>query len=180
MRLWKLLHQPPLPFSVADQDKCMVSFLRSRRFWCPVLSWGVYTQCTSYISCLVLLFQCLHLPPCISQSRLSWCAIVSNSSNWLLKKIVFMFLAMPLSCHMWDLVPWPGIKPRPPTLWAWGLSHWTTREVPLTVLLNVRFLYVVQAYFVCLLAYFEWEVFIFSLFPYIHLSLACLSGSLYP
>ena len=33
------------------------------------------------------------------------------------------------SCGIWDIVPWPGIKPRPPTLEAWSLSHWTTREV---------------------------------------------------
>ena len=31
---------------------------------------------------------------------------------------------------MWDLVPWPGVKPQPPALGAWSLSHWTTREVP--------------------------------------------------
>ena len=35
-----------------------------------------------------------------------------------------------LSCSMWDLVSQPGIKPRPPALGAWSLSHWTTREVP--------------------------------------------------
>ena len=28
-----------------------------------------------------------------------------------------------LSCCTWDLVPWPGIKPRPPALGAWSLSH---------------------------------------------------------
>ena len=27
---------------------------------------------------------------------------------------------------MWDLVPWPGIEPRLPTLGAQSLSHWTT------------------------------------------------------
>ena len=26
------------------------------------------------------------------------------------------------------LVPWPGVKPRPPALGAQSLSHWTTRE----------------------------------------------------
>ena len=31
---------------------------------------------------------------------------------------------------MWDLVPRPGIKPRPPALEVWNLSHWTNREVP--------------------------------------------------
>ena len=36
-----------------------------------------------------------------------------------------------LSCSMWDLVPWLGIEPRPPTLDAQSFSHWTTREVPL-------------------------------------------------
>ena len=35
-----------------------------------------------------------------------------------------------LSCSMWDLVPWPGIKPELPALGAWILSHWTTSEVP--------------------------------------------------
>ena len=31
-----------------------------------------------------------------------------------------------LSCGMWDLVPWPAIKPSPPALEVWRLSHWTT------------------------------------------------------
>ena len=33
------------------------------------------------------------------------------------------------SC-MWDLSPWSGIKPGPPALGPWSLSHWTTREYP--------------------------------------------------
>ena len=52
--------------------------------------------------------------------------------------IYFIYLAMLglscsmriLSCGMWDLVPSPGIKPRPSVLGAWSLNHWTTREVP--------------------------------------------------
>ena len=36
---------------------------------------------------------------------------------------------------MWDLVPWTGMEPGPPTLGAQGLIHWTTTEVP-QVLLN--------------------------------------------
>ena len=35
-----------------------------------------------------------------------------------------------LSCGMWDLVPWPGSKPRPPASEAQSPNHWTTREVP--------------------------------------------------
>ena len=34
-----------------------------------------------------------------------------------------------LSCGLWDLVPWPGIKLQASTLGEWSLSHWTTREV---------------------------------------------------
>ena len=30
---------------------------------------------------------------------------------------------------MWDLVSWPGIKPRPHALGVQSLSHWTTKEV---------------------------------------------------
>ena len=42
-----------------------------------------------------------------------------------------------LSRGMWDLVPCPGIEPRPPALGAWSLSPWTTREVPyLTVVIK--------------------------------------------
>ena len=34
-----------------------------------------------------------------------------------------------LSGGMWDLVPWPGIKPGLPTWGAWSLSHWTQHSV---------------------------------------------------
>ena len=37
------------------------------------------------------------------------------------------------ACGIW--VPWPGIKPAPPTVEAWHLNHWTTREVPVFALL---------------------------------------------
>ena len=40
---------------------------------------------------------------------------------------IFFFLAE--ACRIW--VPWPGIEPAPPARRAWGLNHWTTREVPL-------------------------------------------------
>ena len=46
--------------------------------------------------------------------------------------IVYLFiLAGPgLSCGTWDLLPWPGMEPRPPALGAQSLIHWTSREVP--------------------------------------------------
>ena len=39
-------------------------------------------------------------------------------------------MCLSLSRSMWDLVPWPGIKPRPPALGTQNLSHWTTWEIP--------------------------------------------------
>ena len=35
-----------------------------------------------------------------------------------------------LNWGLWELVHWLGIKPGPPALGAWTLSHWTTRKVP--------------------------------------------------
>ena len=43
---------------------------------------------------------------------------------------VFFAVSEIFSCSMWDLVPWPGIKPGPPELGAQILGHWTTRGVP--------------------------------------------------
>ena len=43
-----------------------------------------------------------------------------------------------LRCSMWDLVPWPRIKPRPPALKAWSLSHWTTGKVKVKSLSHVQ------------------------------------------
>ena len=40
--------------------------------------------------------------------------------------------ALGLSCSIPDLGPWPEIKPRPPVLGVQSLSHWTTREVPIS------------------------------------------------
>ena len=41
------------------------------------------------------------------------------------------------SCGMWDLIPWPGIKPGAPALGAWTCSHWTSREVPVVLFIFV-------------------------------------------
>ena len=61
------------------------------------------------------------------------------------QKYIFIYLAVPglveacgiFSCSMWNLIPWPGIKPRTTALGAWNLSHWTTKEVP-----KMSFLYI--------------------------------------
>ena len=43
-------------------------------------------------------------------------------------EIVYLSFGMQtLSWGLWDLVPWPGIKPRPLALGARSPCHWTTR-----------------------------------------------------
>ena len=44
-----------------------------------------------------------------------------------------------LSCGMWYLVPSPGIELRPPELGGQSLSHWITREVPISKSLKKSF-----------------------------------------
>ena len=49
-----------------------------------------------------------------------------------------------LSCILWALVLWPGIEPGPPALGAWGLSYWTTREVPVMLFILKTYTYLEQ------------------------------------
>ena len=66
------------------------------------------------------------------------CYVYCNYNCYFLNKYVLIWLYPVLvvaheiffSCSMWDLVPWTEIKPGPPALGTWSLSHWTTREVP--------------------------------------------------
>ena len=51
--------------------------------------------------------------------------------------VLFILAALGLSCGMWDLVPQPGIEPRPPALGVQSLTHWTTREVPHSAYLKI-------------------------------------------
>ena len=37
------------------------------------------------------------------------------------------------------LVPQPGIKPTPPAVEVWSPNHWTTRQVPVCVILDHYF-----------------------------------------
>ena len=43
---------------------------------------------------------------------------------------IFSYSMWTLSWGMWDVVPWSGIEPRPPSLGVQSLSRWATREVP--------------------------------------------------
>ena len=72
-----------------------------------------------------------------------------------------------LSCNMQDLVPWPGMKPRPPALAAQGLHQWTTREVSIFAQL---FLCSIGSEYPCTGIMWIWKF----------LSLLCWSGLLIP
>ena len=70
-------------------------------------------------------------------SGLSGWQKTKSSSDWLRRKdrlegsiYLFIWLAPGLSCGLWDLLPWPGIKPRVPAQGLWSPSPWTTRGVP--------------------------------------------------
>ena len=66
--------------------------------------------------------------PRVAEVRGVW--EIPVSSTQFFKINYFIYLAvLGLSCGMWDLVPWPGIKPEPPALGVWSLSHRTIREV---------------------------------------------------
>ena len=57
-----------------------------------------------------------------------------QSTLWHMESLVgacgiFCYSMEILTCGIWDLVPWPGIEPRPPALWVWSVSHCITREV---------------------------------------------------
>ena len=43
---------------------------------------------------------------------------------------IFSYGMWTLNWSTEDLVPWPGMEPRPSALEAWSLSHWSIREGP--------------------------------------------------
>ena len=46
--------------------------------------------------------------------------------NFIFFKVITLFIG-PTACRI--LLPWPEIEPTPPTVEAWSLNHWITREV---------------------------------------------------
>ena len=68
------------------------------------------------------------------------CVCVCVCGVFLFGCTVLVVVCRIFSWGMWYLVPWPGIKPGPPTLRVWSLNHWTTREVPnLSCFKSLRF-----------------------------------------
>ena len=98
---------------------------------------------SSLVGCLIYLWPFFNRIVCLLFTDL----LVSHWSDKCTANFFFPFSGLPfyswyfvclflvgdmlgLSCNMQDLVPWPGIKPRPPALGAWSLNHWAPREVP--------------------------------------------------
>ena len=79
----------------------------------------------------LILCHLLLLPPSIFPSI----RVFSNLFIWLCLVLVATCGIFYLHCNLWNLVPWPGVKPRPPALGEWSLSHRTTRKVPIPHLL---------------------------------------------
>ena len=63
---------------------------------------------------------------------------------YFLNIILFIFLAVP--CGVWDLVPPPGMEPKPPAVEVQHLNHWTSREVPPLPVMNIPVLLQVNLY----------------------------------
>ena len=84
--------------------------------------------------------------------------ILLTVRSWIFLK-TFVYLAAPghcamqtLSCGLWDLAPWPRMEPSGPSaLGARSLSHWTTREVLRSWILQLH--YKVR---VCVCVYSKW------------------------
>ena len=54
----------------------------------------------------------------------------ARSSLWNMGSLLFIEACGIFSYGMWDVVPWPGIKPKAPSIDYGPLSHWTTNDVP--------------------------------------------------
>ena len=113
----------------------------------PTFIWGpdtglvfherqIHTSCRSYCpsECFLWIFSISNTSHCMGHIDFFFFNIYLFI--WLHRVLVAargIFLAacrIFLAACMWDLVPWPGIKPGPPALGARSLNHWTTREVP--------------------------------------------------
>ena len=65
--------------------------------------------------------------------KVTWMCISTLWGLFVSLFFLFVFISLAasgLSCSMWDLVPWPGIKPGASASGVQSLNHWTTREVP--------------------------------------------------
>ena len=111
----------------------------------------LYLQCPSNYTSYFSFLKNIDLLSCIGFQL--WHA---GSSVFIVAFRIFNCSMRTLNWGMWDLVPRPGIKPRPPALGAQSLSHWTTREV-LKLLLKCSMAQVLVAAVTMVWTFWPWS-----------------------
>ena len=142
METWKLDNSPPgLKFSLHILKPChreqeLVILAIYLEVWASVLSrfsglpigffWSIHL-----VFCLGILSTPFLFLGRTRDGGAWWAAIYGVAqSQTRLKRHSAAAAAAGLTCHMWDLVPWPGTEPQAPARGVWSLNHWTTRQVP--------------------------------------------------
>ena len=128
IRIWEAMRNCLITASHRDRDRngrwpeklVKILFCSGR-----ITRWSAKTQ-ISYSSRL-----CLHGLYIGQTNRYEW-----NCQSTMVEAILLQLYLLTF-CHATCaiLVPWPGIRPTPPALEAWILTHWTTRAVPNSLLL---------------------------------------------
>ena len=81
------------------------------------------------------LFSGLNISSTVVTLRTSWTLTHFLNSASRLVLLLFLFVFWPhTACRV--LLPQPTIEPMAPTLGAWHLNHWTTREIPVPSVLS--------------------------------------------
>ena len=104
------------------------SFDKEDCFWnsqCSLWMIGIKNFITKGVYCVFVSFVCNSQGQIFLLSFHLWSS--SLYINYLLFIKQFFLVAR---CGLWDLVPWPGIESRPPSVEAWCPNHWTTRKFP--------------------------------------------------
>ena len=102
--------------------------------WLPLLSGLSQSSCVACIIPVTKFLFCF-LAPTVTLSLSIFCFFFFFFNLTVLGlracgSSVFVAACGVFSCSMWDLVPYPRIKPRPPAFGVPSVSPWTTREVP--------------------------------------------------
>ena len=64
----------------------------------------------------------------VETSPLRACSLPSQGYSDCGLCLFICLAALSVSCHVYDLVPWPGMELNPPPLGVGSFSHWTSRD----------------------------------------------------